>query len=115
MLEDACAVECSARKIRSVVVVVVVFLVEDPVEVFGEDHATLNIGCGVSEVGQHLLDDLGPWRRSAEPCAPVIIMMRCEHGRGVRSVQHARGAGRTSMWIFIAFLRRLMRARSAPV
>ena len=59
MLEDACAVECSARKIRSVVVAVVVFLVEDAVEVFGEDHATLNIGCGVSEVGQHLLDDLG--------------------------------------------------------
>ena len=40
-------------------VVVVVFLVEDAVEVFGEDHAMLNIGCGVAEEGQHLLDELG--------------------------------------------------------
>ena len=47
------------RARASVVVVVVVFLVEDAVEVFGEDHATLNIGCGVAEEGQHLLDDLG--------------------------------------------------------
>ena len=49
----------SASLTASVVVVVVVFLVEDAVEVFGEDHATLNIGCGVAEEGQHLLDDLG--------------------------------------------------------
>ena len=49
----------SERARASVVVVVVVFLVQNAVEVFGEDHATLNIGCGVAEEGQHLLDDLG--------------------------------------------------------